>query len=212
MVTNSVSSLEITLSSPSSVKINEEFITTIDADSQETHDVKIFVHKSSDEKITADEYISEIDSDGWKNPWYYLKGIYPSKKSFKIKVISSDGEREICARLRKSGSDSFSTICFPITIEESDELPKSSNKETEIVSEKPEKYNKPEESEPAFEENPINLPKSIPIVEEPEEKLILSSPQIKEVKTKVFIERGFILHSFIGLLVLLLILLAFRRL
>ena len=71
------SALEISIDSPNSVEVGERFYVSIDADTTETNDVKIFVHDSSDDKITQNEYISEIYGDEWQSSWNYIKEVFP---------------------------------------------------------------------------------------------------------------------------------------
>src|SRR3989344_2223610 len=61
------SALTISLDSPGSAGIEEEFSVSYEADSSETFDVKIFVHSSEDTSIQRSEYISEIYDSDWKD-------------------------------------------------------------------------------------------------------------------------------------------------
>jgi len=76
--------LEISIDYPQEVKINEVFSVSIDADTSEIYDIKIFVHSSEDEEIKSEEYISEIFNDDWANPWYYLQDSFPSQKEYEV--------------------------------------------------------------------------------------------------------------------------------
>ena len=103
------SSLEFQLISPSSSNVNTSFSVSISSSVPDTYDVKIFVHDDSKE-------FCEIYYDGkWNNPYYYLKGVFPQTKEYKLRAYYS-GATKICARLRKTNSSSFTEVCNPITI------------------------------------------------------------------------------------------------
>jgi hypothetical protein len=126
---------ELTLDSPDSVEINEEFKVSINLNllESEEYDVKIFIHDSDDEKISREEYISEIYDGGWKDSYYYIKGSFPASKEYEIRATSSPGDRIICLRLRKSSSEDsgFEQICKPIEITASKESSKTKTEDSE---------------------------------------------------------------------------------
>lgn len=103
------SALDFKLNSPENVNINESFSITIEAQTSDIYDVKIFV-ENSDEKI-----ISEIYNDGWKNPRYYLKSAFPQQSKFEIRILSAENY-PICARLRKPEKTNFVEQCNNITV------------------------------------------------------------------------------------------------
>jgi len=75
------------------------------------------VHNSSDDKITSPEVISVIEKGGkWQSPWNYLISSFPSKTSFRAKVIEQPGNRKICVRLRKNNASSFNEVCKSILV------------------------------------------------------------------------------------------------
>jgi hypothetical protein len=111
------SAISFNFSSPSSVNLYENFSVSIFANASDIYDVKIVVQDAS-EKI-----ISEIYNEGWKNPYYYLKSVFPSKSEFLIHAINYSDNAQICVKLRKSGSSSYSEACKIIKITESDTPP-----------------------------------------------------------------------------------------
>jgi len=118
----SVGALEFSFDSPDKVKVDETFSVSINAAVAADYDVKITV-------FDGKEIISEIDNDGWKNPYYYLKGVFPEEKEYANRVIRGEGEKDICVRLRKTGKTSYDEVCKKITVEKSDE--ETGNDETE---------------------------------------------------------------------------------
>jgi len=211
LILPNISALDIFLDSPSEANLNQEFTVTIDTPDSDIYDVKIFVHNSEDTKITSDEYISEIYSNGWKNPWYYLKESFPDKKQYEIKVISNPGNREICARLRKSGASSFDTQCKPITIKDTQDE-SIINKDVE---------NKPSSlpSNPLQtsqdQEPPVNNPLPQSAEKTNSEKLTLNSPTEQVQKTFTTSQeksRIGLVYAFTIFTVRIIILLALRKL
>lgn len=199
-----VTALEITFDSSNEININEEFTISINADSSETHDVKIFVHNSEDEEIKAEEYISEIYKDDWKNPWYYLSESYPEQTQYQIRVIESPGEREICVRLRKSDSKTFNTECKPLIVlekEAKDEEPETPNEEKEETI---------EEHTEEIEQEQVN---HLSTPNQDNEKILLTPQPKPELQiTKSGKTRLYILYAFTFFCVAMIILLALRKL
>jgi len=107
-----VFAIEFSFSSPSSIAFNTSFSTSLSAETSDVYDVKIFVEESNTTTI------SEIyDGASWKNPFYYLKEKFPSQKEYLIRVVkNSQNPMQICARLRKTNSSSFSEKCNPIAL------------------------------------------------------------------------------------------------
>lgn len=202
LVLPNISALDFGLDSPDEVKLNEEFTATINADTSDIYDVKIFVHTSEDQKITSDECISEIYNNDWENPWYYLKESFPDKKQYKIRVISNSGNQEICARLRKTGASAFDTKCNPIAIKDSE------IKEPEQTPEEPEKQSREKISFPSPE-------KTISPAATNDTKLTLNSPAqqtLKPLTTKQGKTRAYLAYSFTIFTIIIIILLALRKL
>lgn len=111
--------LELSINSPDTVEIDKDFLVGINLDSSENYDVKIFVHNSPDNTVTRDEYISQIynlEKNSYQSSWNYLLSSFPSKKEYKIKILDFVGERQICARLRKTGTDTSISKCNSILV------------------------------------------------------------------------------------------------
>ncbi len=218
-----VCALNMSLSIPESVAINEEFYVSISSDSTDlNYDVKIFVHNSEDNKIDRPEYISEIYDDAssiWKDSYYYILNSFPETKEYEIKLKSSPGDRKICLRLRKSPSEdsSFEQACNNIEITEGEESKTDSSPEKKIVKTANEKSqvseNQTSTNKESLEFQPISQEKI-----NNNEKIILNSKtenteQIaqtyssKQEKIKFGIIYGFIIFC-----VVVIILLALRRL
>jgi hypothetical protein len=233
-----VSSLEISLISPQEVKINEEFTVSISADSTENYDVKIFVHNSEDEKIDRDEYISEIYNENWKDSYNYIKSSFPEKTEYKIRVLESPGDKEICARLRKTGASTFSTQCNAINVLQSENsVEEDSNEEIEEdeVNDKEDEEDeedklteKDSEKEPSEEDeepikNDLSGPVQMPTEESkkisyPRAERLLLNPRIQkknDLNEKITTPEGdkkdFLIYGFTGFCILIIILLALKK-
>ena len=105
------SALAFEFNAPDSAAVDANFSTSISAAASEDYDVKIFV-QDNETKIT----LSEIYSEGWKNPYYYLKAVFPDKSDFIIRIKNSSDNAVICARLRKTGGSSYNEECKNIKI------------------------------------------------------------------------------------------------
>ena len=201
-----ISFAELTINYPEEVKIEEEFLVSIDSDISETQDVKIFVHNSEDQKVERSEYISEIFEENWKDPWFYLTSAFPEKKEFKIKVLDSPGERIICAKLRKAETKSIAEKCATIKVigeaeKEEPEEEEDEEENNEIVTEKIEF---PIEEVSQIVQNEYKQ----------QEKIVLSSPKKEQtiIVTKQEKRRTGIIYTFIGLCVLITILAVMKKL
>lgn len=106
----SISAINFSINSQNEITINETFSVSISSDSQDTCDVKITINDKSN------KIISQIESNGWKNPFYYLKSAFPSQKTFNIKATEYAQNATLCARLRKSGASTYSEVCNHINI------------------------------------------------------------------------------------------------
>lgn len=224
------SAIEFELISPESANAEESFSVSISSSESEIHDVKIFVQDS------AKKTISQIqDNDEWKSPRLYLKSAFPENKEFKIRVVSSSGNYEICARLRKTGKTNFNEKCSPISINPSvnpnpdlnkkSETKKSSETKTEKSKDKDEK----EESEPTTPQVDNNKNKisesnskeqtpkfeELSSTKEEPQKIMLnkkSSENKVELTTKYGKKETLILYGFIFLCIILIIILALKKL
>jgi hypothetical protein len=219
------SALNIQLNSPEEVTMDEEFSVTISADTTEIHDVKVFVHNSEDDKIDRNEYISEIHDGEWKDSYLYIKGSFPEDNEYKIKILESPGEREICARLRKTGTSSFSTQCNKIKILSSKNSEEENNKDDEKKSEddsedKPEDKDTIEATKSKELSSVSEETSNIQQLPNKQEKIMLNSKSSTEEKfensrsitTPEGNKRKFLIYGFTGFCVLIIILLAMRKL
>jgi hypothetical protein len=203
------SAVEFDFTHPDSVQIDDQFDVTINFDTQDTFDVKVFVHKSTTDKAASEDYISEIDDGGWRSSWTYIKEAFPEEKSFQVKVISDPGERKICVRLRKTGTDSTSLKCDSITVKGS----KSSS----------EKKTKSSSSQETVSKTTSSLANSVVQQENisfvnlslNNEKLYLKNPPNSPqnlVTTQKEKTRNLVIYFIIFILAILLILVSFRKL
>jgi hypothetical protein len=102
------------MDAPESVTENMPFEVTINFESSDTYDVKIFVHLED-----KNNYISQVNDGGtWRSPRTYMKETFPSQQTYEVKILDFMGEAELCARLRKTGASSFSEVCQPINVGE----------------------------------------------------------------------------------------------
>lgn len=212
-----VSAQEISFDSPETVRINEPFEVSIEINSEETFDVKIFVHNSDDNSISRGEYISEIFNDDWKDSWNYINEAYPEKKDFELRVTESPGERGICVRVRKTGAETTKLSCKEIEVleaepEDVEEESEENNPEPAVES-PPEKISStPNETLPVPQEIKSQ---NIQPLEKESEVIFLNEPSIspqKTITTKKAKSRNFLVYSLLFFLALLTILMALRKL
>ena len=194
--------LEINLTSPDSVSLNEEFEVSITADTLETHDVKIYVEDENSKTISQ-----ILNGNEWKSSYYYIKAAFPENKEFKLKV-TKQGIWDICLRIRKDGTSS--PVCNTITV-----LSSSTEEKQEIKEQLAEKTKEPENTTIQSLSNPI-----IPLEETAENTRIVlnSKPSDSQIKkqevftTKKERTRLAIIYGFSVFSVVIIILLALRKL
>ena len=117
-----VSSNNVSLSSPSEVVTNEQFDVSLNINTQENYDVKIYVEDKNSGKT-----ISQIlNVDKWQSSYYYLKDAYPQNSVFSVKIIEA-GKWEICLRLRNKTISS--PLCNQIEVLSSSEQTESDEEE-----------------------------------------------------------------------------------
>jgi hypothetical protein len=222
MAISPVQAIDFTITSPNNIDLNQEFTITLSSSETEIHDVKIFVYKD-----TVSNIISEIKSGSeWKNPYYYLKEAFPTNKEFTIKVIEEPGERELCARLRLTGKSSYDQQCQAITIS-SQSIPLDDNNHQPD----PDKDNL-EEPGPIKSAPPTTSPQPVTakLINQPEssntgqdlqpnnDPIVLNSPiiQADQIPQTYTTSEGkkqiYILYGFTILCVIIIILLALRKL
>ncbi len=206
-ITN-VGAIDFTIDASQEVEINEEFVVKINTIENGTYDVKIFVYSGS-----KTNYISQIYRDGaWKSPHYYLIGVYPSMKEFNVKIIENAENPELCVKLRVVNGTP-KDVCQPISItensnsinQENNKSEKNTNKDKKIVNDS--KNEMPEKTQIAELKNAPETPIK-------REKIILSSEknEIGEEITPAYRVRIGIIYTFVGLCVLLVVLMALRKL
>jgi len=210
-----VSALEFSFSSPGSVEVEEEFEVTIDYETEDLYDVKIFVYEDEISNIVSKVYHDEE----WKNPFYYLQDVFPAEKTFKIKVIDFIGDTEICVRLREANETSgYDQSCTAIEIGEAEE---SENADEENNGDGESDNDESNGDDNLIQDNGQEFDQLSDTLNE-KGKIILNSPienieKGEETGDKVFISkqerlRFFIVISFLVLAVVLIILLALRKL
>lgn len=212
---SSVSALEINLTSPDSVFLNEKFEVSITADTLETHDVKIYVEDENSKTISQ-----ILNGNEWKSSYYYIKAAFPETKEFKLK-ITKQGIWNICLRIRKDGTSN--PVCNEISVisssaEENEEEPSNSkeNNSSEEQTKTEQKIEKiPEQTNTTIQEIP-----NTPLKETTENKRIVlnSKPQNTQTKsqeiftTKKEKTRLAIIYGFAVFSVVIIILMALRKL
>ncbi len=219
-----VAGINFTFDYPSEVNTGEEFEVEILAETNETLDVKIFVYDDTKE-------FSEIfDGTNWKSSRYYLNGVFPSQNIFKVRSHFI-GETEICVKLRKNGGSNADSICLPIEV-----LPQEPSEDNNTYSEQNEsdsEFDEDEESQDSSEESndededqsSENIDNSK--VENTQSASNLNFTQIKQNKKIIlgdnenkpdeFVSeqekiRTGVVYGFTGLVVLIAVLLALRKL
>jgi len=227
-----VCAAEFQFDSPKEAELKTSFSVTLESDSTEISDVKIFI-QDADSKT-----ISETYTDGnWKSSYYYLKSIFPEKKEFEIQALKS-GSFDICARLRSAGKSSFSEKCNPITISEGtnsktedtttekEDTSSTTNKNKEVsTNEEVESESKKDETEepspsptPSLPTSPqslsANIIKSSNTQQTQSGKIILNQPKVeqtKEYSTKDGKTQQYLLYGFIVLCITIIILFTIKR-
>lgn len=214
----SVSALNFSLNSPEEVFTDREFKVSISLDSQEVHDVKIYVEDPSSSPKT----ISEIfNGDEWQNSYYYLDEAYPNKSSFNLKILK-EGDWKICLRVRKSSTPSES-LCNEISVKS---LIKEEPKITEEKTNDADKNEEESSEDDAHDEskntkkyldNNLSASKrksnSSAHIQE-QEIIFLNSKDnsVKTITTKELKKDLTIFYSFTGACIIIIILLALRKL
>ena len=107
-----VSALDFQFNSLDSIKLDENLSLSISASVTEVYDVKIFARSSNGSTL------SEIYDGGWRNPYRYIKESFPSQNEYSIKVIKTSDSYELCVRLRKTGKSNYDENCKFITLDE----------------------------------------------------------------------------------------------
>lgn len=190
MAINFVSALDFDVISPEEVTAEEEFSFEIILETEEIYDVKAYVHEHNKDACEI------LSGEEWKSPYYYLKEAFPEKTEFSL-LPHYAGETQICVKLRKSGGSSFDEVCNDITVLPAEE--ESSDDET--TEEEP-------NIETKIKTNNTNLNQ-----EENYRKITLNrKTEDQTFTTKTDKLRTATIYSFLVFCVLIIILLALRRL
>ncbi|MGV8142906.1 MAG: hypothetical protein ACP5NS_04735 [Candidatus Pacearchaeota archaeon] len=207
------SALNFTIQSPTEISIGEEFEVKINSDSQENYDVKIFAYSGS-----KSNYISQIYKENqWKSPHFYLMEAYPTTNNFKIKLINNTDDSEICVRMRLHGATQYEEICQEIetTLEENfvEEESEEDEINTNVVESIPVESNLVNSSL-----NKVNLVEAndLKYTEVKNQKIVLGGKSnVRESNieiTSAYKTRIGIIYFFVSICVLLVILMALRKL
>ncbi len=204
-----VSSLDFSISYPDKVSLNETFSVIISAQTSDTYDVKIFVQDN-----TTNTIVSEIYNEAWKNPFYYIKSAFPAKSEFSIRAVAEANEAELCVRMRKTGSSSYSERCGGIEIKESEESSSPDDSSTDDEIEINETIKEQEqESSADFIPSTSNIVQNEQEISLSQDKIFLTPKnQQKEFTTNDEKIRLFAVYSFTAFAIILIILLALRKL
>ncbi len=208
------SALDFTLSSPDKVEMNKSFSVSLSASVSDICDVKIFA-QDNNTKTT----ISEIYNDGWKNPFYYIKSVFPSKSEFEIRVIADSSNAVLCARLRKTNSSTYSEKCKSIVISENEKEDADTDEDDKIQAENDSISSKNTSSKQTGEDFtalPDNSPPQLSLPVPDNERITLNQAETIK-KEYVFMTKSekiklFMLYGFTTLSVFIIILLALKRL
>jgi|GEM_PF-6066771 len=107
----SLAALEFSFSSASSAEANENIsISIISQEAEEIFDIKIFV-QNQEGKVISEVY----NENAWKSGFYYIKSSFPAVRNYTIRV-KSEGDWQLCVRLRKAGKTTFFEKCSSISI------------------------------------------------------------------------------------------------
>lgn len=98
---------------------NKQVIVNIHLDTRDKYDIKVFVHNSTDGKITQKEIFSKtFNNQNWQTSWNYLKESYPDKSEYIVKYNEFIKDSSICVRARPSSKTNFLQICKNLTSSE----------------------------------------------------------------------------------------------
>ena len=159
------SAVEFSLISPKEINLDEEFSVTIDFQSEEAYDLKIYVHDD------VQAYSEIYNGNEWKSTHYYLLRVLPAQKEFKL-ISHYAGETKICAKIRKPNSTPSPEKCNNIKVIQSE-----SRQETE--------------GEKEMHEEPENIPEETP-QEQPKQSL---PPPTQKEEEKPFEQERIILNA-----------------
>ncbi len=216
------SAIDFTFTSPDEVAEDEEFEVSITASTTDIYDVKIFVTNEIG-KYGRGNIVSEVYYNGqWKDPWIYLDGAFPGQTSFQNKVINFSGETEICVRLRLDVEPppAYDGFCQPINVNGNSGNSNSNNGGGGNEDESTEEENNDQDTS----ENPTTsntTPVNTLLAQQPApapKKIVLNAPAKNEKiderseVTKEQKVRTWVIYGFVFLCVILIVLLALKKL
>lgn len=208
--------LEFSFTSPDEIEAETEFEVQILAEASETYDVKIYVFDD------AQQYCEIYDGTAWRGPYRYISESFPSQTTYRL-ISHYIGETEICVQLRKTGGSNFDKLCKPITISGSSGGNNNQNNQTNETSgnnnqendegQNNQEINNQENMQENIQQEPIQLSDNNEQVNN--ERIVLNSPKESEDASFMTDEQKFrvwILYGFTFLCLVIIILLALRRL
>lgn len=111
-------------------KISEEMQVSINKSLLDYDSIKIYVHNSSDPKISRSEVISNTLNNGiWKDSWLYLNSSKDTS-NYIIKLQSYSKNNTICVKIKQTLSNYIEEVCKPLSLDLSKEIPTYSKEET----------------------------------------------------------------------------------
>ena len=199
---NAVSAININFEFPEEVYQNKEFnVNVLDIDVYGTFDVKIYITNGSG------KIISDIYSEKWQSSNYYIKSAYPSQNSFRLIVTDDNGSGQICVKLRQSGkSSAIGEVCRSIEILKKEEsLGSDYNEEDKKV-----ESNLINNDEEIVKNNITNIvDNKIESINYDDKPIVLENK--KSYYTSYFDNRLLLIYGFAVLCVIIIILLAIKR-
>ena len=172
-------------------------------------DVKIYVNS------LADKIVSDIYNNKWQSSNYYVKSSYPSQNSFRLIVENYTGFGQICVKLRQSGkSSAIGEVCREIEILTKEESLVPQREEESVDSRVIEENNKNNESGSEIIidnkiEEVVQLSNNAGVNYLNDKPIVLENKPIHT--TSYYSDRVLLIYGFVVLCVIIIILLALRR-
>ena len=207
--------VNISLTAPSSVQVNESFNVTVSALLNNAHDVKIFVKEKEvpERSSTMLSLIFSNKENSWKNPYFYLNASFPRQTAYLLKVFTFKQEVELCAKLRQAENKKVvATHCQSLVILQIPEADNKNERGDEKSDENPGETPSPNISTPLKDSNAREINNSI----------LSDAPAISSSKTIILNQENYytkenkirqrLLAVFTLFLIIVLILLVMRKL
>ena len=195
------SSLNATISCPSSVNFQEEFECKISVDDAETYDLKLDI-------LGNNERIAQIYDVAWKSTYYYLLGfINNEEKTVKLKIIKEfNGNASYSLKLRKDNVVKYSKDSF-IFVNNVNNEENNIEEEIEVINEV---NNKTEKENPII--NKQETKPEVIVNDKPntQEILILNSPEEVIYKSKSALIQEYAIYGFCIFLIFIIIVLIIK--